>query len=106
MKKYLALLLPIILCLLGGCTATGSKTTDISAIYIVTTLLSILMLASYFSLIRKKRNGLFYCLFQPSLSIQDTFGCQRQQHLPLHLWRTGCISRLGISAAFNADDYN
>lgn len=58
MKKYSAPLLPAVLCLLGGCTSTGNKTTDISAIYIVTTLLSILLLTSYFLLIRKKEKWL------------------------------------------------
>lgn len=58
MKKYSALLLPIILCLLCGCSFNNDKTTDISAIYIVTTLFSVLMLASYFFLIRKKEKWL------------------------------------------------
>lgn len=58
MKKYSALFLPLLLCLLTGCSPIGNKTTDVSAIYIVTTLISILMLACYFLLIRKKERWL------------------------------------------------
>lgn len=54
MKKIFssAALLP--LCLLTGCAAVGDKAMDMSAVYVVTTLLSMLMLVGYLSLIRKK----------------------------------------------------
>ena len=58
MKKLYALIFPVLLCFLTGCSASESKTTDISAIYIVTILLSVIMLASYFLLIRKKEKWL------------------------------------------------
>lgn len=58
MKKYYALLLPFLLCLMSGCAEIGSKTSDVSAIYVATAILSILMLVSYFLLIRKKEKWL------------------------------------------------
>ena len=54
MKKIFssaALLLP---CMLAGCSAVGDKAMNMSAVYVVTTLLSILMLIGYLTLIRKK----------------------------------------------------
>jgi len=54
MKKIFgsAALLP--LCFFAGCSAVGGKAMDMSAVYVVTTLLSILMLVGYLTLIRKK----------------------------------------------------
>lgn len=54
MKKIFssAVLLP--LCLLTGCSTVGDKAMDMSAVYAVTTILSILMFIGYITLIRKK----------------------------------------------------
>lgn len=60
MKKILSSSALLPLCsLLAGCTAVGEKAMDMSAVYVVTTLLSILLLIGYLTLIRKKETWLF-----------------------------------------------
>ena len=52
-------LMSFVLC---GCTSIGDKTTSMTIIYSVTSLLSLIMLAGYFSLIKKKEVW-FFILF-------------------------------------------
>lgn len=54
MKKILSGVALLPLCLLTGCASIGDKAMDMSAAYVVTTLLSMLMLVGYLTLIRKK----------------------------------------------------
>ncbi|MBE7033778.1 MAG: hypothetical protein E7406_06075 [Ruminococcaceae bacterium] len=66
--------------LLSGCSQIGEKTTSVSIIYLITTLLSLALLAGYF-LSMKKKDGWFIVLFVSvfvvnsgyfSLSVSDT----------------------------------
>lgn len=54
MKKIFSSVALLSVCLLTGCSAVGNKAMDMSAVYVVTTLLSLLMLVGYLTLIRKK----------------------------------------------------
>jgi len=54
MKKIFSSAAVLLLCLLAGCSSVGDKAMDMSAVYVVTMLLSILMLVGYLTLIRKK----------------------------------------------------
>ncbi|MBQ4557120.1 MAG: hypothetical protein IJA60_05690 [Clostridia bacterium] len=54
MRKIFSIVAFFTTCLLTGCSAIGDKPMDMSAIYLATTLLSILMLIGYLTLIHKK----------------------------------------------------
>ena len=54
MKKFFSSIAVLPLCFLAGCSTVGDKAMDMSAVYVVTMLLSILMLVGYLTLIRKK----------------------------------------------------
>ncbi len=54
MKKFFSSAALLLLCFLTGCANVGDKTMGMAAVYVVTTLLSILMLVGYLTLIRKR----------------------------------------------------
>ncbi len=54
MKKFFSSASLLLFCSLTGCAAVGDKTMNMSTIYVATTLLSVLMLFGYLTLIRKK----------------------------------------------------
>ena len=54
MKKIFCVAALLLSCMLTGCSTVGDKAMNMSAVYLVTTLLSILMLIGYLTLIRKK----------------------------------------------------
>jgi len=95
--KKLQFTIPILLTLLfvsSGCTPIGDKTLNMSAVYIVTSFLSLLMLVGYFFLIKKKETWFFILFTSVFIVNAGYFTLSISNTLEMALWANR-VSYLG-----------